>query len=60
VDPRVCLDDAEERKFFTLPGLEFRLLGRPARSHTLYRLRYPAPTLHCKGDKTYADEMVAE
>jgi hypothetical protein len=26
--PRVCVDDVEERKFLTLPGLELRLLGR--------------------------------
>jgi hypothetical protein len=41
VDPRVSLDDMEERKFLTLPGLELRPLGRPARSQSLYRLRYP-------------------
>jgi hypothetical protein len=28
-------------KFFTLPGLEPRPLSRPARSQSLYRLRYP-------------------
>jgi hypothetical protein len=42
VDLRVGLDDVEKRKFLTLPGLELRLLGRPARSYSLYRLRYPA------------------
>jgi hypothetical protein len=31
VDLRVGLDDLK-RKFFTLPGLELRPLGRPARS----------------------------
>jgi hypothetical protein len=30
------------RKFLTLPGLELRTLGRPARSQSLYRLRYPS------------------
>jgi hypothetical protein len=30
------------KKFLTLPGLEFRPLGRPARSQSLYRLRYPS------------------
>jgi hypothetical protein len=30
VDPRAGLDDAEKKKFFTLPGLELRPLGRPA------------------------------
>jgi hypothetical protein len=41
VDPRAGLDDVEKRKFLTLPGLEFRSLGRPARSQSLYRLPYP-------------------
>jgi hypothetical protein len=40
VGPRACLDDVEKR-IFTLPGLELRPLGRPARSQSLYRLRYP-------------------
>jgi hypothetical protein len=41
VGHRACLDDVEERKFLTLPGLELRPLGHPARSQSLYRLRYP-------------------
>jgi hypothetical protein len=41
VDPRAGVDEVEKRKFLTLPGLEFRPLGRPARSPSLYRLRYP-------------------
>jgi hypothetical protein len=41
VGPRAGLDDVEKRKFLTLPGLELRLLGRPARSQSLYRLSYP-------------------
>jgi hypothetical protein len=41
VDPRAGLDDAEKRKFLTLLGLELRPLGRPAHSHSLYRLLYP-------------------
>jgi hypothetical protein len=41
VDPRAGLDDMEEWKFLTLPGLEPRPLSRPARSQSLYRLRYP-------------------
>jgi hypothetical protein len=45
MDPRARLDDVEERKFLTQPGLEPRLLGRPARSQSLYRLRYPGPLL---------------
>jgi hypothetical protein len=35
------VDDVEKRKFFTLPGFEFRPLGRPVRSQSLYRLSYP-------------------
>jgi hypothetical protein len=42
VDPRAGLDDVEKRKFLTLPRLELRSLGRPARNQSLYRLRYPA------------------
>jgi hypothetical protein len=42
VNPRTSLDDLEKKKFLTLPGLELRLLGRPASSQSLYRLRYPA------------------
>jgi hypothetical protein len=40
VEPTAGLDDIEKRKLFTLPGLELRHLGRPARSPSLYRLRY--------------------
>jgi hypothetical protein len=41
--------DVNKRQFLTLPGLELRLLGRPARIQSLCRLRYPANTnvLHC-------------
>jgi hypothetical protein len=41
VEPRAGLDDVEESKFLTLPGLELRPIGRPARSQSLYRLHYP-------------------
>jgi hypothetical protein len=41
VGPRARLGDLEKRKFLTLPGLELRPLGGPARSQSLYRLRYP-------------------
>jgi hypothetical protein len=41
VDPRADLDDVEKRKFLTLPGLELRPLGRPARSQSLYGPCYP-------------------
>jgi hypothetical protein len=36
----VGLDDVERRKILPLPRLEFRPLGRPARSQSLCRLRY--------------------
>jgi hypothetical protein len=39
MDPKFGLDDMGKRKFLTLPGLERRLLGHPARSQSLYRLR---------------------
>jgi hypothetical protein len=38
---RAGLDEVEKRKFLTLSGLEFRPFGRPARSQSLYQLRYP-------------------
>jgi hypothetical protein len=41
VDPRIGLDDMEEREFLTLQGLDLRPLGQSARSQSLYRLRYP-------------------
>jgi hypothetical protein len=36
VCPRAGLDDVQERKFLTLPGLELRRIGRPARRQSLY------------------------
>jgi hypothetical protein len=44
VGTRDGLDDVEKRKFLTLPGPELRPLGRPARNHRPYRLRYPGVT----------------
>jgi hypothetical protein len=41
VGRRGGLDDVEQRKFLTLPGLELRPLGCPARTQSLYRLRHP-------------------
>jgi hypothetical protein len=41
VVPRAGLDDVEKITFLALPGLQLRPLGRPARSQSLYRLRYP-------------------
>jgi hypothetical protein len=45
VDHRAGLDYLENKKFLTLPGLELRPLSRPARSQSLYRLRYPGSFL---------------
>jgi hypothetical protein len=36
VGRRVGLDDMEKQTFLTLPGLEFRPLGCPARSQSVY------------------------
>jgi hypothetical protein len=52
VAPRAGLDDVEKRKFLTLPVLELRPLGRPARSQSLYRLRYPGSCEAPLGPKT--------
>jgi hypothetical protein len=41
VGPRAGVDNVEKRHFLTLSGLELRLIDRPARSQSLYRLRYP-------------------
>jgi hypothetical protein len=48
VDPRADPEDVEKRKFLILPELELRPLCRPARSQSLYRLRYPgSPSILC-------------
>jgi hypothetical protein len=44
VGPRAGLDYVEKKKLLTLPGLELRPLGPPARSHSLHRLRYAVTT----------------
>jgi hypothetical protein len=44
VGPRAGLEDVEKRKFLTLAVLELQPLGCPARSQSLYRLRYPGST----------------
>jgi hypothetical protein len=41
VGHRASLYYVKKRKFLTPPGLELRPLGSPARSQSLYRLRYP-------------------
>jgi hypothetical protein len=40
MDSRAGLGDMENRKLLTLPGLELRPLGRPARSQSLDLLRH--------------------
>jgi hypothetical protein len=47
VGTRADLDDMEKGKFLTLLGLELRHLGRPARSQSLYQLRYPGSLRVC-------------
>jgi hypothetical protein len=54
VNPRAGLDDVKKRKFLTLLGLERLPLGRPARSQSLYRLRYPGSCHNLKiGSKIF-------
>jgi hypothetical protein len=55
VDPRAGLDDVE--KILTLPGLELQSLGRPARSQSLYRLRYFSYLLKVVGQQEHADPL---
>jgi hypothetical protein len=43
--PEAGLNDMERWKFLPLVGLELRPVGRPARSQSLYRLRYPGSKL---------------
>jgi hypothetical protein len=38
-----------EENLFTLPGLKLRSLGRPIRSQSQYRLRYPGSLVLGKG-----------
>jgi hypothetical protein len=45
VGPRAGLDDVEGRKILLLLGLELQHFGRPARSQSLYQLRYPSSSL---------------
>jgi hypothetical protein len=40
VGTRTGLDDVEKRKIVLVPKLDFRPFGHPARSQSLYRLRY--------------------
>jgi hypothetical protein len=45
MDPRAVLDNLDKIKFLTLPGLELQSLAPPARSQSLYQLRYPGSHL---------------
>jgi hypothetical protein len=53
VRPRTGLDDVKNRKFLSLPVLEFRSLGRPAPRRSLYRLRCPGLPISCIASKNY-------
>jgi hypothetical protein len=63
VNSRAGLDNVEKRKFFTLPGLELRPLGRPARIHTDYAiqapLRSPCRTVKCEEDATFLQPLLS-
>jgi hypothetical protein len=50
------MDDMERRNTLRLPGLELQPLGRPAHSHSLYRLRYPG-SLPSSGGPLMANEL---
>jgi hypothetical protein len=52
VDFIAGVDDLE-KTFLTPPGLELRPLGRPARSYSLYRLRYPGSKKFQWTNKSY-------
>jgi hypothetical protein len=48
----------EKRNFLPLPELELRPLGRPARSQSLYRLRYPGFSKEDYGSKRAVSPMI--
>jgi hypothetical protein len=48
---RAGLDDVEKRKFLTLPGLELRPLGRPARRYTDCAVPAPTEVVACVNNK---------
>jgi hypothetical protein len=54
VEPRAGLDDVEKRKLLNLLGLKLRPLCRPARSQSLYRLRYPSSPYFSRASKIYS------
>jgi hypothetical protein len=45
MDPTAGLDDMQKWNFLTLPRLELRPISSPARSQSLYRLRYPGTVI---------------
>jgi hypothetical protein len=45
MEPRAGMNEVEKREFLILPGFELRSLGRPSRSYSLCRLRYPGSIL---------------
>jgi hypothetical protein len=51
VGPGNCLDDMNKGEILPLTGLELTPLGRPTRSQSLYRLRYPARKVLNVGQK---------
>jgi hypothetical protein len=59
VGPRTGLDDVEKRKFWPLPGLKFRPLGRPARSQSLYRLHYIGSLTYIQVHIAYEGQFVS-
>jgi hypothetical protein len=56
VEPTAGLDVLKKREFLILSGLELRPLERPARSQSLYRLRYPESSGRVQNSLIYADE----
>jgi hypothetical protein len=53
VGHRIDLDDVGKRKFLTATGLELRPFGRPTRTQSLYRLRYPGSNFITNKSKLY-------
>jgi hypothetical protein len=57
VGPRTGMDDVENRKPLTLARLELRPLDRPARSQSLYQLRYPVSSKEGKAAQFLNKQM---
>jgi hypothetical protein len=58
VDPRIGLENMEKGKFLSLPGLELQPLGRPVRSHSLHRRRYPVWILRKAITNYFGDKLL--